>query len=46
MVGYLLAGVVVGPFTHTVVGERELAREMLRKARIATEPTDAPPTTS
>ena len=31
--------------THTVLGERELAREMLRKAGLATEPSDAPPTT-
>jgi CPA2 family monovalent cation:H+ antiporter-2 len=30
--------------THTVLGERELALEMLRKAHIAT-PSDAPPTT-
>jgi CPA2 family monovalent cation:H+ antiporter-2 len=30
--------------THTVLGERELALEMLRKARIATPASDAPPT--
>jgi CPA2 family monovalent cation:H+ antiporter-2 len=30
--------------THTVLGERELALEMLRKAGIATPPSDAPPT--
>jgi CPA2 family monovalent cation:H+ antiporter-2 len=32
--------------THTVLGERELALEMLRKARIATPPSDVPPTTT
>jgi K+:H+ antiporter len=31
--------------THTVLGERELALEMLRKAGVSTEPSDAPPTT-
>jgi CPA2 family monovalent cation:H+ antiporter-2 len=31
--------------THTVLGERELAREMLRRAGLATEPAGAPPTT-
>jgi len=31
--------------THTVLGERELALEMLRQARIATPPSDPPPTT-
>jgi CPA2 family monovalent cation:H+ antiporter-2 len=31
--------------THTVLGERELAREMLRKAGVSTEPSDVPPTT-
>jgi len=31
--------------THTVLGERELAREMLRKAGLATEPSDASSTT-
>ena len=31
--------------THTVLGERELAREMLRKAGLAIEQPDAPPTT-
>ena len=31
--------------THTVLGERELALEMLRKARVASGPSDAPPTT-
>jgi CPA2 family monovalent cation:H+ antiporter-2 len=31
--------------THTVLGERELALEMLRQARIATPPSDVPPTT-
>jgi len=31
--------------THTVLGERELAREMLRKAGLVTEPSDAPSTT-
>ena len=31
--------------THTVLGERELALEMLRKAGVASEPSDAPPTT-
>jgi monovalent cation:H+ antiporter-2, CPA2 family len=31
--------------THTVLGERELALEMLRKAGVSNEPSDAPPTT-
>ena len=31
--------------TQTVIGERELALEMLRKAGVASEPSDAPPTT-
>jgi CPA2 family monovalent cation:H+ antiporter-2 len=31
--------------THTVLGERELALEMLRKAGLATARSDAPPTT-
>ena len=31
--------------TYTVLGERELALEMLRQARIATPPSDPPPTT-
>jgi CPA2 family monovalent cation:H+ antiporter-2 len=31
--------------THTVLGERELALEMLRKAGLASEPADAPSTT-
>ena len=30
--------------THTVRGERELALEMLRKAGVSSEPSDAPPT--
>jgi CPA2 family monovalent cation:H+ antiporter-2 len=29
--------------THTVLGERELAREMLRKAGVSSEPSNAPP---
>jgi monovalent cation:H+ antiporter-2, CPA2 family len=32
--------------THTVLGERELALEMLRKARIANPTSDVPPTTT
>ncbi|HJT12565.1 MAG TPA: NAD-binding protein [Dongiaceae bacterium] len=31
--------------THTVLGERELALEMLRRARVATPTSDAPTTT-